>query len=202
MVVVGVQHRTFHHLVHVFHVVTGFHHVLVVEGVVHPVVQVMQMQLARHQHHHNHGSAPREETPQGFKPTLQHRRPSALRGVLQRVEEQGRQRHAEVKEPVDQQVGPPTLVVVARVGQETADQGNCANGHQHLGDELESSFKLEFHDQLFIAMAPSAADSTTLPASSNSGISPPCWSTLMYSITNQRSFCDNWDACEPMRPFP
>ena len=87
------------------------------------------------------------------------------------------------------------------VRQESPDERYGSYSHEDPGKRPGPTFKLEFHGQLFIGWAGAAAVAVE-SAGEVVGMDPPCWRTLMYSMTSQRARCDNCEAWEPIRPFP
>jgi len=161
----------------------------------------MQMGLAREEDNHDQCAPDRQEVPDRFEDALDDGRPCRFHGVIQRIEEKTRERNAEPEETVHQQVRPPTLVVVRVIRQESPDERNGSDSHEDPGKRPGPAFKLEFHGQLFIGWAGAAAVAVE-SAGEADGREPPCWRTLMYSITSQRSRCDSCEACDPIKPFP
>ena len=102
---------------------------LKIQGVVHPVVQVVQMKLPREQHNQNHSCSKGKETINRLEQTLQDGTPTALSGVLQSIKEQRTQSEREKEEAIDQHIGPKALVTMAVIGQEAGDQCHHTKTH-------------------------------------------------------------------------
>ena len=91
MIVIGVGNSALLHHVHIRSLITFTDHVLMIQCVVHPMIQMMGMEkIPCDEDHDDHSCANGQEVPHGLKHPFDYCRPCRLYSIVQRVKEKCR----------------------------------------------------------------------------------------------------------------